>query len=418
MNVIWITNITFPEANQLLEGQGSIKSSGGWMISAAEVLARQPDVNLTVASVSRKVKKLTRLQGKNIVYYLLPYGNGNIRVNHEYEPLWRKIHDLVHPDVIHIHGTEFSHGLAYIEACGANHVCLSIQGLMTACSDYYYCGLTYSEMLQASTPVSILRGGILNDYREFKKRGEIEKAIIRRVHHIIGRTSWDHDRIWAINPDAEYYHNNETLRADFYTGQTWSYDNCVPHSIFLSQASYPLKGLHQVLRALPLVLRFFPDTTVRIAGENICRTNSRLGFLFLSNYGNVIRRMIKKHKLNLSVSFVGSLTGEEMRQEYLRSNVFICPSSIENSPNSLGEAQILGVPVIASYVGGIPDMMMGDDDHMYRFEEVEMLAHTIVKLFNGELSLKTESMRNIALERHNPIKNMRELIAIYNIVLK
>ena len=46
-----------------------------------------------------------------------------------------------------------------------------------------------------------------------------------------------------------------------------------------------------------------------------------------------------------------------MREEYLKCGMFVCPSSIENSPNSIVEAALMGAPVIASRVGGIPDVL-------------------------------------------------------------
>ena len=102
-----------------------------------------------------------------------------------------------------------------------------------------------------------------------------------------------------------------------------------------------------------------------------------------------------------------------MKQEYLRCNVFVCPSSIENSPNSLGEAQILGVPCIASYVGGIPDMMRGDEEHLYRYEDVDALAYKIVSLFEQNGFLNTEPMRQKALLRHDAETNLNTLMNIY-----
>ena len=56
----------------------------------------------------------------------------------------------------------------------------------------------------------------------------------------------------------------------------------------------------------------------------------------------------------------------------------------------MGEAQLLGVPVIASYVGGVPDMVThGETGLLYRFEEVEMLAEGIRNLFmNMALALR------------------------------
>lgn len=413
MKVLWITNIVFPEAQNLLTGKGTLKSSGGWMLGAAEALINQEGVKLFVGTVSKAVKQLTRLEGERITYYLLPYGKGNNRVNHDYEPIWRDVRDEVSPDVVHLHGTEFSHGLAYIEACGADNICVSIQGLVSAYYHYYYYGLTVKEIRLAMTPLSIISGDILKGYRDFKRRGEIEKTIIQRVHYIIGRTSWDRERTWAINPNAQYHYGGEILRTEFYTGTTWKYEKCTPHCIFLSQAAYPIKGLHMVLRAMPLILRHFPDASLRIAGGDIARTKGGKELLKLSNYGLIIRKLLLKYSLNDCVTFTGSLDGEGMRKEYLRSNVFVCPSSIENSPNSLGEAQLLGVPVVASYVGGIPDMMKGDEEHMYRFEEVEMLAYKICEIFDRKGNIDTESMRHKALQRHNPETNIKDLLAVY-----
>ena len=74
-----------------------------------------------------------------------------------------------------------------------------------------------------------------------------------------------------------------------------------------------------------------------------------------------------------------------MKKLNLKSNVYICPSSIENSPNSVAEAQILGIPLIASYTGGTPDMVThGVSGYLYRFEEVEMLAALVCKVFDME----------------------------------
>ena len=104
-----------------------------------------------------------------------------------------------------------------------------------------------------------------------------------------------------------------------------------------------------------------------------------------------------------------------MKQEYLNFNVFVCPSSIENSPNSLGEAQILGTPCIASYVGGIPDVMSGIEDNLYRFEEVEMLAEKVCRVFlDGE---KQKDMSAIAARRHDPLNNNQQLLSIYHKII-
>lgn len=108
-----------------------------------------------------------------------------------------------------------------------------------------------------------------------QQRGEYEKELIKTVSHIIGRTSWDRANTWAINPNAQYHFCNETLRPQFYR-TNWDYEKCNKHTIFLSQGYYPLKGIQQVLHALPLILSHYPDTKILVAGNNFINKKSYL----------------------------------------------------------------------------------------------------------------------------------------------
>lgn len=113
MKVLWITNILFPEAEQLLTGSGELKTSGGWMLGSANALLQNMKIKLTVATVSAKVNKLTKLEGHKILYYILPMGKGNQDFNMDYCQYWVQVKDMVKPDVVHIHGTEFSWSCLY-----------------------------------------------------------------------------------------------------------------------------------------------------------------------------------------------------------------------------------------------------------------------------------------------------------------
>ena len=411
MKVLWITNILFPEVVKLLTGEGELRASGGWMLGAADALLEYcDDIQLTVAAPSRIVKKLTYLKGEKIEYYVLP------SLPKEYVFYWKEVREKINPDIVHIHGTEYSHGLAYVKACGAENVVVSIQGLVSVYSRHYYDGMTMWDIIRNITIHDSVRGTIFAGKKNFFYRGESERELIRSVNHVIGRTVWDRAHVWAINSQATYHFCNETLRHDFYTG-LWSYQKCVPHTIFISQASYPIKGLHQLLKALPLVLRHYPDTQVRIAGVNITEFSSLYARLRRSGYAKYISGLISQLHLENNITFLGPLNAKEMKDEYLRTNVFVCPSAIENSPNSLGEAQILGVPCIASYVGGAMDMMNAYESFLYRFEDIEMLAWKICKLFEESMSFDNTMIRNVAKRRHDPGKNVKQLLSIYQRVL-
>lgn len=412
MKVLWITNIVFPEANMLMGNQSNFKETGGWMLGAAKALTANPEIELSVASLSSEARHLLILNGEKIKYYVIPKGRGNHFYNRDYEVYWGQIYNDFHPNVIHIHGTEYTHGLAYVNTCSAENVVVSIQGMKSVYCNYYCYGLSIGDIVRNLTLHDLLTGGLLREKKIFYRTGKYEKELLARVNHVIGRTSWDRAHTWAINPNVNYYHCNETLRDVFYQGAKWEYEKCSKHSIFISQATYPIKGLHQILKALPLIFRHYPDTTVRIAGKDVRKYKGLSGYLHYSGYGKYVRKKVKELGLEDRIEFVGNLDASGMLNEYIRCNIFICPSSIENSPNSLGEAQILGTPCIASYVGGIPDMMEGEERYMYRFEEIEMLAYKVCDVFScGNKISNSSSIK--ALDRHSPEKNGHDLMSIY-----
>lgn len=410
MQILWITNIVFPEALEKIKPNSQLRSSGGWMLAAAEPLISNNN-SLVVATVSKLVTKLTKVSGAKITYYIIPYGRGNEKINPNYESYWKKINQEVSPDVVHIHGTEFSHGYSYIKACGSHNVVISLQGILSACSRYYTCGISNIDIYRNLTLRDVLKGTILRDKRRFAQRSKYEREMLLEVSHVIGRTEWDKAQVLFINPSIKYHFCNETLRPEFYSGDLWSYNNCRNYSIFISQAGYPIKGFHQLLKSLPIVLRDFPNTIVRVAGPNITKCNKLIDIIHFSGYGAYIKYLIKKHNLHGKIQFLGPLTAEEIKQEYLNSNVFVCPSSIENSPNSLCEAQILGVPCIASFVGGIPDIMAGNEENLYQFDDIEMLAYKICRIFKEKRNSHNQVL--VARQRHDVEINRSNLIHIY-----
>ena len=69
---------------------------------------------------------------------------------------------------------------------------------------------------------------------------------------------------------------------------------------------------------MPLIIRKFPDTTVRIAGINITEKKKFKGVIpYISGYGQLIKNLIYSLKLEDRVCFVGNLNAETMKQEYL-----------------------------------------------------------------------------------------------------
>lgn len=416
MKILWVTNTIFPDLAKSLKL--NIPVVGGWMYSLAKDLSKVDNIELTVVTAQKlKTDYNTKINGIN--YSILKSSKVNIFYDKELEKKWSLLINNNKPDIVHIHGTEYAHGLALMLSCPKLNYVISIQGLISVYTRYYFGGIPLIDIYKNLTFRDLIkRDSIIKGKKEFLKRGNlIEKKYIKLSKNFIGRTEWDKDHVKTINPDSQYHFCNESLRSEFYESRKWDINTIEKHTIFLSQAGRPLKGLHKVLEAVFLLKKDFPNISIRIAGGNIIESNSLKSKLKLKGYGKYIKSIIKKFDLLDQITFTGPLNENEMVNEYLNSNIFICPSSIENSPNSLGEAQLLGVPTIAAYVGGVSNMVNHmETGIMYRFEEVEMLAQAIKSiLLSPHLSIKLSKQGIIAAEkRHNTEENLNQLLNIYN----
>ena len=325
------------------------------------------------------------------------------------------------PDVVHIFGTEFPHTLAMVRAFGnPAHTLIGIQGLCCAIADSYMADLPYSVQRGASFRDRLKHDSLEQQRNKFLARAEMEAEALKGCLHITGRTRFDREITSQINPDAVYHAMNETMRSTFYRGM-WTPEKAEPHRIFLSQGDYPLKGFHYMLQAMPAILDVFPDTQLYVAGNSIITEGpgirkSWLRPLWITSYGRYLRKLIRDNYLGAHVNMLGVLNADEMKQQYLKANVFVCPSTRENSPNSLCEAMLLGTPVVAAKVGGVPDFISdGEDGILFPAGKVDELSEGVKALFyDMELSASLGAhARKSAQVTHNPDTNFMRLLEIY-----
>jgi glycosyltransferase involved in cell wall biosynthesis len=354
----------------------------------------------------------------------------NLRTPEIYEAsLEKAFHEILEdfqPDVIHIFGTEFPHALAAARAFGEpGRTLVGIQGLCGEIARVYMAGLP-KEVQKRITFRDLLRKDSLKQQQEkFALRGKREAELLKITGNITGRTKFDREGTAKINPEAKYFAMNETLRPEFYTG-CWRADECEPYSIFLSQGDYPLKGMHFALEALAKLLPEYPQAKLYVAGNSIIEHGNWKQRLKLSAYGKYLLKLIKGYGLQDKVIVTGKLNGEEMKQLFLKSSVFICPSVLENSPNTVGEAMLLGMPVVASETGGIPDMISHDKEGLlFPVGDVEQLALAMKEVWlqdRDEAGLtKAERLGKAAALRarltHDGGTNYKRLLEIYDSIV-
>lgn len=422
MRILWLVNILMPE---LAAAVGlPAPYAGGWLTGQLQRLDAERN-HIAICCVRPETAALLVREVNGHTHYVLPR-DGDWAEN------FREILRTERPDVIHIHGTEMESSLALMRLAPPERTVVSIQGLVSVCAAHYLAGLPerfakagfFKRLLGKRLdirPIAVAR-------EDFARRGRSEIALLQSARHVIGRTRWDEACTGQINPARHYHFCNETLRPAFYRAPQWRYAECEPHTVLISQGNYPIKGLHQMLEALPLLLKRYPDLQVCVAGW------TRLGLppqtagggwkqrlrqpleTWLFEYDTYLRRQIGRLGLEGHVRFLGPLDEAAMCAAYRRANVFVSCSSVENSSNSICEAMLLGLPVVSSYVGGCGDLFTdGQEGLFYPFDAPYLLADALARLFDDPQRAERmgQSARERALLRHDPERNTARLMEIY-----
>ncbi len=336
----------------------------------------------------------------------------------ELEAMFREEIQSFQPDVIHSWGVEYDHALAMAKAAQAegmlDHTVASIQGLCRYLADRYLDGIPGKDRRRVTFRDLVRKDNLMPQLETFRLRGEMERETLGILRHVIGRTTWDRERTREMNPDRIYHFCNETLRETFYQGK-WAYAACRRHRVFASSCSYPIKGFHYLLQAMGKVRERYPDATVTVTGRSFAPKELKAR-LRQGAYEACLEKLAKKYRLTGSIEFLGDLGAEEMKAAYLDANVFVLPSTLENSPNTLGEAMLLGVPCVAARVGGVADLMAEDaEGRIYTPGDVSALAAHICDLFalEDQAADLGAAARTHAGQTHDPEKNLQDLLNIY-----
>lgn len=411
MKVLWINNVAIPRIGKM-QGIENNTVYGGWLTGLSDKLLENKEINLCICYPDYNTKDLMKGTSENFSFFGIPMKEK------DYCLYFGNILELYKPDVIHFFGTEFSWSYELCKMCQEKNLLdktvISIQGLVSEYEKYFFEGLNFLDRYYFT--LSELKSNISMKkiWYDYKKRGISEVKELQMVKNVIGRTTWDKACVKFINPNIRYFLCNETLRKEFYTDQ-WTKEKCKKYTIYVSQAGKPLKGFHKLVEALKIVVKYYPNVKVNVAGTNVLDSS----FLRGSGYGLYLKKKIKKNNLNNNINFLGNLKAEEVKNYLLSSNVFVSVSAIENSPNSLGEAMLLGVPCISSDVGGVTDMMNHKiDGFIYPFSDSNLLAFYIMKIFeDDELANRISiNARMHAQKTHNEKVNNDTLLNIYKTI--
>jgi len=417
MRVLWFTN-TPSLAAEALHDRGNI---GGWIASLEAEVAKVEEIELGIAFHHGFSEKKQFSIGKttylSFPYPILSRGNktGIIdRWKHQIEPDQVVNHYLeavnqFKPDIIHIFGTENAYGLI-IEKVKIP-VIIHIQGNLSVYERKWFSGLSNFDIFRYSGKSSIIQAyGLWHLYFLFRKRAAREREIMKNCSYFIGRTDWDRRISKALSPGRKYFHGDELLRPEFYRSAPWKKPVNSVTRLLSTLSSMSYKGIETIL-----------ETAEILKKNNLLPIEWRIvGVKGTEEVIKITEKVYQFKFADFNVKFLGNLGPDALIDELLRTDCYIHPSHIENSPNSVCEAMLLGVPVIATYAGGTPSLITNEmDGILVQDGDAYSLSGAIYELCHDEALIQqiSENARLRALERHNSGKILNELVSAYNKVI-
>jgi len=417
MKVLWFTNIPLPQ--MLGTNTQSHERTGGWMVALLEQLSQVAGMEVSVACAAPGLTKIKSKSIKNLQFWPLyqgparrPFAFNNPDNDPRYLDACLEVIRTVQPDIIHVHGTERFYGLIGARNLSSIPVLISLQGILREITRFqHYFGVTkLLDILAMHDLFHLARGiGPLPRFFQMRRSAKRELEIMRGNCWFMGRTLWDRAHLLAVNPAARYFRVPELLRPTFYRNK-WDITESQQYRIIFTNADSPSRGVETLIDAVAILKRDFPAVCLALAGG--CEQLP---------YGKRIRRRIVRLGLQETVEILGRLNEQQMADELRKAHVFVIASLVENSPNSLCEAQLVGLPCVASYAGGIPSLVEeGQTGLLFPAGDAPVLAERIYEIFTNDslaCALGVQA-RKTALVRHDPETITRTVVETYAAVIR
>lgn len=407
MRVLW-----FSVTPSMFNPYSNSHNGGGWIASLEKIVRTEALVELGV--VFEFMDCNFRYESEGVYYYPIFSKNlsiydklrGRTNVEDKLVKCLRIIDDFK-PDLIQIFGSENYFGLL------CKHTNIPIVIHMQGCLPPYHNALFPIDMNKYdflfSKGLSWRKRFLgLRSEPSFRKRAEREIGIIKSCSFFMGRTEWDKTLINLFNPKAEYFHCEEALRDSFINaGFFWEYKK-EEYAKIVSVISNPwYKGVDLILKTAKL-LKLYTDFKFEWNVYGV----SDISF-YESKYA------IKAKEVNVVVR--GTVDKNKLVKVLCESNCYVHSSYIDNSPNSLCEAQFIGIPVLSTHVGGISTLIEdGVSGLLFPTNDPYTLSGLIMKVVQEEglATSLSNAEKKIAAARHNPNEIKKTILSIYNQIMK
>ena len=415
MKVLWFTNGP-GVAMEYLTGKQDARS---WFSCLNREIAK--DFDLSVAFYYPKYSEPFCFQDtnfypickKNWKFEMVKKMLFNRFVDEEDLDNYLNIIEKVKPDLIHIHGTENPFG------CIISHtkipVVISMQGIPTAIELKYLAGLPSEYLKTGKTNFGIkdLMNGkrFKKGFRGMRLMAAREQKNLNHCRYIIGRTEWDRRVTSVLAPQSTYFGNDHRILDDIYYDSNWAYpDDTNGFVVHTTISNNYYKGFETLCHALTLLNENGIDVEWRVAGIS---ENSLIN--------KIVKKQLKKKYPHRGLVLLGSLDEQELVVKLKEAHIYVMTSHIENSPNNLCEAMILGMPCIATLAGGTGSMLTDKQEGiLIQDGDPWVMAGAILELVKKweEAVRYGENARKRALKRHDKNTIVTSLIETYQLIIE
>ena len=168
--------------------------------------------------------------------------------------------------------------------------------------------------------------------------------------------------------------------------RTFDFSNRPIRLVSIGSLERPYKGFDVLIDAIAACIRHspWPEIRLTIIGEG--------------RYRSAIQRQIDLLELDKHVSLIGQIpSGQAVRGELDRSDLFVLPSRSEGLPRAMIEAMARGLPCIGTAVGGIPELL--DCEEMVPKNDSSALARMIEALLRCPDRMTRLSTQNLVKAR-------------------
>lgn len=418
MKVLWFSPTP---CGSVLMHKG-IVINGGWLISLEEELKKFPNIDLHVAFFAGKRERAFKFEG--VTYYPMGFEKrpspimrvlNRMRsvknVDKARLPWMLDVIEQSHPDIIHIHGSEgrFITIMPYVKNIP---VVVSIQGMIASLREKFFAGFPKNVAYSLDSITDRIHlVGIRKDWKSFQQRVIRECEYLSRTQYVFGRTFWDYNCTLALNPQRKYYVVNEIMRQPFYHKQ-WKgiIDKEKVHLIStISGGIY--KGFETVLKTASLLKE----------RSNIDFLWHIVGFDDKYKWVQIAEKMTGLMSKEVNISFHGRKNADELVEILCKSDIYVHVSHIENSPNCVCEAMLVGMPIIASYAGGTASLLEHEKEGvLVQDGDPYVLAGAIVNFVQNpdKAIMFAKKARERALIRHDKQSVIGELLSGYTNIIK